>query len=1413
MKTKYLILLNNSLKKHILNLNEKERKKLRDKFEYLENGLWDSGIRVKKLKGIYNKVIFEGRVDKSQRILFTIGKIFSQIGVYVWGIVNHNDISKKANIITPENAPFLHFEQYDENQLDEIVLDDLNDDYYTQESIEEIVKDDYGPQKWLVLNDDEWFRFLQTSKNANELESFLYLTGEQRDLLNKDLPLLLSGTAGSGKTTISVYMLLKKYYQSKRRLFLTYNKYLKTFSEKIYNGLIVNTDIENNGMPPEFHVFNELLLKIAKDFGVNFAQEKKIDFAQFKNIFNSNKYFKKYDSELVWEEIRSIIKGGKPQINASMFKKNIEKYFKDGLSEKEIFRLKEYLIILKNFEFYSQIENLIINKSGYNNSAAFIANFTEEIKRKTDKFSFILNDIYKILEKKINSFSSPLLSFSEYMLLGKKRAPNFLFNRNELYEIAQFYQEKIAEKGCWDELDLCRKTIELVDRNDEIYKYDIIICDEIQDFTDLQIFMIFRLANKITDIMLTGDVKQIINPSGFRWGEVKSKFFERGINVPDVYSLNMNFRCVGNIVSLSNALLDIKQKLVGISSAELHEKWKFKGKPPILIHNVKEDEIIKNMRITAANQIIVTRSEEQKLFLKNQLQTELIFTIQEVKGLEFETVLIWKFSENKKTEDIWRRIKNDSDLKKIHSAHIKYEINLLYVAVTRSRNTLIFYDGADCPDIWDVDEIKPHIFKTTDNLMVSDLWTKISKPSEWESQGDYFFERDYYPAAFECFKNSGAIEKMEKAFAFIEESKGHHLNAAKLFHKYNYIEKAANNYELGCDYYNAHLLWKNLKNKKRAKFCEIKNLEILKEYNKAADEWLKLKDMNNVIKNWELAQNYDRLGDYFFKNKKFDKALFYLEKSTNLICLAKTYEKLNKYKEAVQIYFKLEDKKKILSLTPKIKDKKFILQLFINFKDYYSAALIYEKDGDYQNAVKYFQLFAETNSENNQIIAQESVSFENKNDFIRAAVRFAALKNFKKAGDYFHRKNLFREAINYLKLFEPSLKLIDAYANENLFYEAGIAVENLTNDEDRKNCVKPEYFFRRHIFDNNHNIIKRNIDQLLAEGKNCEKNNNLEAAMSRYKTCIFTEGIINLYLKMDKHEEAIHYFYSYNAFDALDKYLKTKNNYDISKGLLIKLFDSSEFKSIESSVTFQKKFIIASDIYAEYLKKNNFSHIDKITGQIDSIHFMLFRHFKNNLEKLITILINIKNWEQIWNCILDFSGDYEFLRIISKIIETRLIDNPDDTLQLIAYNLTDKKKFLEELEKIEANETNIFLFHFTIFYRKAVDYYLTNKNISFAIWICEANKDFIKVAQIYEEYKKFEKAGNNYKNGKDFDNAVRCYEKSGNYDKIITMLFKNNQYNEAAKYVKFIKTPVYNRKLKNIINSLNLINEQGKSFF
>ena len=58
IKNSYILLLNNTLKDYILTLDSREKRRLRDKFEYLENGIWDAGVRVKKLRGVSQKVIF-----------------------------------------------------------------------------------------------------------------------------------------------------------------------------------------------------------------------------------------------------------------------------------------------------------------------------------------------------------------------------------------------------------------------------------------------------------------------------------------------------------------------------------------------------------------------------------------------------------------------------------------------------------------------------------------------------------------------------------------------------------------------------------------------------------------------------------------------------------------------------------------------------------------------------------------------------------------------------------------------------------------------------------------------------------------------------------------------------------------------------------------------------------------------------------------------------------------------------------------------------------------------------------------------------------------------------------------------------------------------------------------------------------
>jgi hypothetical protein len=57
---------------------------------------------------LYN--IFEARLDKGNRIIFTLGRQNNMTVIYVWAITIHDKISKTATAIMPENAPSLNFE-------------------------------------------------------------------------------------------------------------------------------------------------------------------------------------------------------------------------------------------------------------------------------------------------------------------------------------------------------------------------------------------------------------------------------------------------------------------------------------------------------------------------------------------------------------------------------------------------------------------------------------------------------------------------------------------------------------------------------------------------------------------------------------------------------------------------------------------------------------------------------------------------------------------------------------------------------------------------------------------------------------------------------------------------------------------------------------------------------------------------------------------------------------------------------------------------------------------------------------------------------------------------------------------------------------------------------------------------------
>jgi hypothetical protein len=87
----------------------------------------------------------------------------------------------------PENAPFLEFAPESEEEYPEVILEELPAAAYSQEAIEAQVPDDYGPQRWLILNDEEWERLREAGK-PEELELFLYLTEEQARVLETSPP-------------------------------------------------------------------------------------------------------------------------------------------------------------------------------------------------------------------------------------------------------------------------------------------------------------------------------------------------------------------------------------------------------------------------------------------------------------------------------------------------------------------------------------------------------------------------------------------------------------------------------------------------------------------------------------------------------------------------------------------------------------------------------------------------------------------------------------------------------------------------------------------------------------------------------------------------------------------------------------------------------------------------------------------------------------------------------------------------------------------------------------------------------------------------------------------------------------------------------------------------------------------------
>ena len=262
------------------------------------------------------------------------------------------------------------------------------------------------------------------------------------------------------------------------------------------------------------------------------------------------------------------------------------------------------------------------------------------------------------------------LSEDEYIKLGKRRAPNFPGNRHEVYCLFQEYIHYIQNhplECLFDECHLIHSLFQrLKEQRSVPWTFHSIYIDEVQDFTQGELWLILQTCQDKNGFFLTGDTAQsIMSGISFRFEDVKTLFHcmkerldttRRGkIVVPKVHHLVINFRSHSGILRLAASITDVLKEFFphSFDHQDLpRDEGLVSGPIPLLFHSCSASDLAMvlagNKRTQSsidfgAHQAIIVRNQKAKDELPDDLSSAIVLTIFESKGLEFDDVLLYNF--------------------------------------------------------------------------------------------------------------------------------------------------------------------------------------------------------------------------------------------------------------------------------------------------------------------------------------------------------------------------------------------------------------------------------------------------------------------------------------------------------------------------------------------------------------------------------------------------------------------------------------------------------------------------------------------------------------------------------------------------------------------------------------------------
>jgi len=250
----------------VLVLNDIDPGKIRKQFdqtlEELANGEF-ARAEVKKMTGTG---YYRAKLDYSNRLLFRFGYHNGQTCLLILEIIYHHEYDKSR---------FLRGAQIDESKL------------VSLNTFQDVPVGEYIPLTY-VNNRFPHFHLL---------DKVLSFDDHQEEILSLPLPQIVIGSAGSGK---SVLTLEKIKYLSGKVLYITLSSYLAEYASRLF----YSNNYENEGIEIDFLSYKEFLETI------RIPDRKELDFRTFEKWFVGYKQATRLkDAHKTFEEFRGVITG------------------------------------------------------------------------------------------------------------------------------------------------------------------------------------------------------------------------------------------------------------------------------------------------------------------------------------------------------------------------------------------------------------------------------------------------------------------------------------------------------------------------------------------------------------------------------------------------------------------------------------------------------------------------------------------------------------------------------------------------------------------------------------------------------------------------------------------------------------------------------------------------------------------------------------------------------------------------------------------------------------------------------------------------------------------------------------------------------------------------------------------------